>query len=150
MWSQIPSEREPAQTIAKHRVAPHVLLADDDNLCRAAYEAALTKAGYRVTAVKDGQEALICCTTETFDVIVCDVFMPEVDGFEVLRHLIRRSLPTPVLMMSSGGTANFVDLLRSAVLLGARCGLVKPFAPERLVGTIDRIVNPAAQVHAAA
>lgn len=150
MWSQVTSAQDQSQAIAKPAVCPHVLLVDDDNICRAAYEAALTKAGYHVTAVKDGQEALIRCTTETFDVIVCDVFMPSVDGFEVLRHLNRQASQTPVLMMSSGGTANFVDLLRSAVLLGAKCGLVKPFAPDRLVSTIGRVVNCETLAHAAA
>ena len=150
MWSQVSSAQEQAQTTAKEVACPHVLLVDDDNLCRAAYEAALVKAGCLVTAVKDGQEALVRCATETFDVIVCDVFMPTVDGFEVLRHLTGGSSRTPVLMMSSGGTANFVDLLRSAVLLGARCGLVKPFQPERLVDTIRHFVKlePAATVAA--
>lgn len=150
MWSQTPSSQEQVKTISKQPVCPHVLLVDDDNICRAAYEAALTKAGYHVTSVRDGQEALIRCTTEKFDVIVCDIFMPTVDGFEVLRHLNRQSSQTPVLMMSSGGTANFVDLLRSAVLLGARCGLVKPFAPDRLVSTIGRVVNSETHAHAAA
>ncbi len=85
--------------------APHILLAEDSDAVRATLRQMLLDAGYRVTAARDGAEALEAAQRERFDLVSTDVMMPRMDGYELTRAL--RARPeyedTPILMITSRG-----------------------------------------------
>jgi two-component system chemotaxis sensor kinase CheA len=85
--------------------APHILLAEDSDAVRATLRQMLLDAGYRVTAARDGAEALEAAQRERYDLVSTDVMMPRMDGYELTRAL--RARPeyedTPILMITSRG-----------------------------------------------
>lgn len=125
---------------------PAVLLADDDvELCTMLGEY-LGREGYDVRAVHDGASAIATAAATSFDIVVMDITMPRVDGFEALRRI--RSVSTvPVLMLTARGD----DVDRIVGLeLGADDYLGKPFNPRELVARLKAILRRAAAPEAAA
>ena len=92
---------------------PVVLFADDSELVRRIGEAALTAAGFRVVLALDGEGALAAAEREAPEVVVLDLLMPRMTGFDVLREMKRsdRLKSTPVLMMSGVYKENVVGFL---------------------------------------
>src|ERR687888_665462 len=78
----------------------HVLLVEDDASIREIATLGLEQAGFRVTATGDGREALLRFRQGSFDLVVLDVMLPLLDGFEVCRE-IRRDSQTPIVMLSA-------------------------------------------------
>lgn len=79
----------------------HILVADDDKNTRLFLRAVLEGAGYRVTAVKDGEEALAAMESEHIDLAVLDIMMPRMDGYELTRCLRESDNNLPILMVSA-------------------------------------------------
>lgn len=108
------------------RVTPaiRVLLAEDEAHLGAILEQFLAARGFTVTRVRDGRAALEALRTDTFDVALLDIVMPEVDGLEVLRQVRRGVLPPEVIMIT-GNSA--VETALAALALGAYDLLAKPY-----------------------
>lgn len=122
-----------------------VLLCDDEiHIVRAA-EIRLSQAGFEVRIAHDGQEAWEAILEDQPDVVVTDLQMPRVDGFELIRR-IRANAATkdmPVLMLTAKG----FELAREEVMekWGISSVLSKPFSPRELVRLIDLAIGaPAA------
>lgn len=120
-----------------------VLLCDDEIHILRAAEFKVSRAGYDVRIARDGQEAWEMIQEEMPDVLVTDVQMPRVDGFELSRR-IRNEETTrdlPILMLTAKGFE-----LEQAEMM-EKWGIVdivpKPFSPRELVRLIDQIVGPA-------
>lgn len=79
----------------------HILVVDDDKNTRMYFEAVLTSNGYTVTAAKNGEEALAVLDKEHIDLVVLDVMMPKMDGYEFTRTLRECEDNLPVLMVSA-------------------------------------------------
>ena len=103
---------------------PRILLAEDDRFLRKAAEAALTRKGYDVVAAADGAEALSQAGQQKPDLILLDVIMPKLQGYEVLKRLKADPATSdiPVIMMSN--LAQEADI-REALDAGAVSYLVK-------------------------
>jgi len=99
-----------------------ILIADDDQLVREAVAKILQFFGYKVTAVENGREVLDA-VDDTFDVIILDINMPVMDGFETLAALNDRNIITPVLFLTGAGS---MDYAVKAINLGAYDFLTKP------------------------
>ena len=99
-----------------------LLIADDDPLVRDAVQKILTMFGYEVTAVAGGEEALARLTPE-LDVVVLDINMPGMDGFEVLRRINQRELGVPVIFLTGAGSMEYAV---KAINLGAYDFITKP------------------------
>lgn len=130
-----------------------VLLVDDDALLRETLADALTIAGISVSQADNGATALAMIEGGGFDVVVTDLFMPGVDGLELLMGLQRAVITTPVIVMTGGfkdslGAANprIEPNLKAARILGAVRTLRKPLLPSALIREIEAI---AAQTRAA-
>ena len=114
-----------------------VLLVDDDPRLRDLVGLALERAGFAVLTAADGQRALTHAARERPDLIVLDVGLPELDGFEVCRRL-RRSSDVPVLFL----TARDDEVDRIVGLeLGADDYVTKPFSPRELVARVRAILK---------
>ena len=110
-----------------------ILVVDDETSMTQYLSIALRKAGYDVTAVNSGQEALDKAKTETYAVAITDFKMPGMDGIEVLAGLKKIDPSLPVILM----TARDAVADRVAGLdAGADDYLVKPFATEELLARI--------------
>jgi sigma-B regulation protein RsbU (phosphoserine phosphatase) len=103
-----------------------ILIADDDAASRAACEDLLRRDHHSVTAVPDGRRALEALREHAFDLVLLDIGMPEVDGFEVLAHIRSEGLypDMPVIMTSA---LDDVDSVLRCIDLGAHGYLLKPF-----------------------
>jgi two-component system response regulator AtoC len=106
-----------------------VLVIDDDPGVRDYMEALVSRQGYHVDAVADGEQALATLSDTRPDVVTLDVVLPGMDGLETLRRLKQRLPEVPVVMLSGHGQArNIVEAMR----LGASDFLRKPFEVEEL------------------
>ncbi|MDU0112506.1 response regulator [Psychrosphaera aquimarina] len=116
-----------------------VLVVDDSNSIRQMVSFTLKSAGFTTVEGKDGLEGLNKAKAETFDLVISDVNMPNMDGIELCQAL--RALPefkfTPILMLT---TESSVDMKMRGKAAGATGWLVKPFNPEKLLATIKRVV----------
>lgn len=153
------SVTEPDRTIGPavdELAGARILVADDNSDMRAYLTRLLTGQGWRVRAVTDGRQALDEIHREQPDLVLTDVMMPMMDGFDLLRRLradpATRALPVLVLSARAGGEASVEGLS-----LGADDYLVKPFAATELIARIraairraqDRIAASPATVDAA-
>jgi len=119
----------------------HILTVDDETNIRRLLQVNLQRAGYRVTMACDGVEALESISLERPDLVVLDVMMPRMDGFEVLRRL-RMDAATadlPVIMLTA--KAQDADVFRGWQS-GADCYLTKPFNPTELLVFVKRVLDP--------
>ncbi len=116
---------------------PHILVVDDDTRLRALLGRFLRTEGFVVSLAKDAFEAQMFLEEYRFDLIVLDVMMPEMDGFEFLQAL-RKESTIPVLMLTAmGETANRIVGFEN----GADDYLPKPFEPKELVLRIRSILK---------
>ena len=108
----------------------HILVVDDEDNIRQLIKKYANFVGYKVTKAADGMEALDICAQCSFDLIIMDVMMPELDGFSTLRQLRRKDRRTPVLMLSARGEE--YDRIHGFEL-GVDDYVVKPFSPKELM-----------------
>jgi len=117
-----------------------VLLVEDDRILRKAADATLRKHGYQVSVAVDGEEALAKAMDEKPDLILLDIIMPKIQGFEVLRRL-KANVDTaaiPVVMLSNLGQETD---RQEALLGGALAFLVKSnMGLDRLAAEVDAIL----------
>lgn len=115
-----------------------LLVADDDPTVGLLMHAALAGDGFAVTVVDNGRAALECSVREHFDLVLLDVEMPELDGFEVAANIRRGAWPaTPIVLVSSHGDAAF--LARVAALSASY--LAKPVAWPTLRQTLRNLLQ---------
>ena len=125
--------------------AGKILVIDDEEKIRDVLEYALKSEGYEVRCAGNGREGMKLLETEQFDLIVSDIIMPEMDGFELVRGLKKEAHATPVLIMS-GGSARLSSeaLLEMAQMFSARQTLKKPFLIDQFLSAVrDLIATPA-------
>ncbi len=117
---------------------PTLLLVDDEDNLRSMLDAALRHHGFDVHPVADGRQALADVGTVVPDLIVLDVMMPDLDGFEVCRRLRNEGVKAPVLFLTAkDGTEDKVR----GLTLGGDDYLVKPFSLEELVARIQAVLR---------
>ncbi len=122
-----------------------ILIADDTEQIVKVLCAYAQKEGYEPTAAHDGQEALDYFEKIKFDMVLLDVMMPKVDGFEVCKQ-IRKSSNVPIIMVTARGE-DFDKIM--GLDIGADDYIVKPFSPQEVMARIRcilRRVNPAGAV----
>jgi DNA-binding NtrC family response regulator len=114
-----------------------ILIVDDDATMRLSVGYALTDAGHRVTEAGDGAEAMALLEQRVFDVAICDVRLPKVDGLTIFRHIRQRAPSTAVILMTA--YASVPDAV-AALREGAYDYVTKPFDAEeftlRVIGRI--------------
>ena len=117
-----------------------VLVVDDSADIRGFMRAALEHEGYRVALAENGRQALERQREQPAELLVTDIFMPDVDGIETIARFKSEFPSVPVIAMSAGGAAKMQDYLRIAGYIGADAVLAKPFGVEELVRTVRRVL----------
>jgi two-component system KDP operon response regulator KdpE len=118
-----------------------ILVVDDDPLIVRLVRANLEKAGYRVRAASDGEAALDAVVEDPPSLVILDLMLPRMDGYEVCRRIREMSL-VPVVMLTARGEQ--VDKLRGFEM-GADDYLTKPFAPAELLARVRAVLRRSQQ-----
>jgi CheY-like chemotaxis protein len=126
-----PRPRQPA-------IEPHVVLIDDQRDHLAYMTTLLRRLRYSVVAFSSAREALAYIDRSEVDLVIADVLMPDMDGFELLRVILRRPRPLPVVTLSGGDRHGGDDFfLRCTQRLGAVATLRKPLDVDTLITVLD-------------
>ena len=112
-----------------------ILIVEDDPAISRLMESNLTLAGYDTTCAFDGQQALDCLGAHAFDLALCDIMLPELDGFELLPHMQRKHVPV-IFVSAKADVPSRVQGLR----LGAEDYLVKPFDIMELLVRMEKVL----------
>ena len=119
-----------------------VLFVDDDNEIAEVMTEFLRRSGYTADSAEDGHQALKMLQRRAATVVVTDILMPEVDGYELIMRL--RQIPHhPRIVAMSGNPSKIgLDFLKSAQQLGAERVLAKPFTPQALLELMEDLLGP--------
>jgi DNA-binding response OmpR family regulator len=120
-------------------VDEHVLLVEDDASIREVATLGLEQAGLRVTAIGDGREGLARFREGGVDLVLLDVMLPSLDGFEVCRE-IRRGSATPIIMLTARSELHDIVV---GLELGADDYVTKPFELPELIARIKAVLRRA-------
>jgi DNA-binding response OmpR family regulator len=118
-------------------VTPHILIIEDDKKIAATIKLYLEHEGYRTTLAYDGRAALELFRAERFDLIVLDLMLPGIDGYELCGAL-RRESDVYVIMLTARATEQ--DKLRG-LDTGADDYVTKPFSPRELVARVRAVLR---------
>src|ERR1700759_4770201 len=115
----------------------HVLVVDDDAPTRDLVEALLTDEGFAVECVADARTALTAISVRRPDVVLLDIMMPEISGFDLMTEIRRRDNMPIIFLSARGGETDRVLGLR----MGADDYVVKPFSGAELVARIYSVLR---------
>src|SRR5690349_20926765 len=110
-------------------MATKVLVVDDEANLRKVLSATLRREGYDVAVASDGEQALEVFDEGGVDVVVSDLVMPRLGGFELMKRVLERSPEVPVILITAHGT---VDSAVTAIKAGAFDYVTKPFEQDEL------------------
>ena len=115
-----------------------ILVVDDEEALRTVLSSELSSGGYDVTTASDGDEAIASVKNKKFDLVLLDIKMPKVDGFEVLKF-IKKNFPAIRVIMLTG----FADLKNAieSKKHGAEDFVSKPYDLVDLLTTIERVLS---------
>ena len=116
-----------------------VLVADDEEAVRSVFAKILRMAGHEVVEAIDGAEALRVCSEEHPDLVITDLLMPEVSGFEVIEKLRVGCPDTRIIAVAGTGS----ELLDRAQSLGADRVLSKPFHVQEVLDVVKELLAEA-------
>ena len=114
-----------------------ILVVDDEFRIREIIKKYANFEGHKVTEAVDGMSAIEICKKETFDIIIMDVMMPELDGFSACKE-IRKHCNTPIIMLSARGEE--YDKIHGFEL-GIDDYVVKPFSPKELLMRVNAVLK---------
>lgn len=120
-----------------------ILIAEDDKELRHLFSHVLTKNGYVTKGVGNGREALLAMENDFFDLIISDIMMPEMDGYELVRTIRDSGNTTPVLMITAKD--GFEDMRRGFVL-GTDDYMVKPVNVNEMVLRVQALLRRAQMI----
>lgn len=124
-----------------------VLVIDDDDEVRQTVSGSLKTKGYEVTDVDNAYKALTRMSAQAFDLVVCDLFMPDKDGVETILAIRGSHASTPIILVTGGGQhfpvggVGLRDLLQSVEFFGVTHFLMKPFKPSQLISLVERALS---------
>lgn len=121
-----------------------ILVIEDDEALRALMSRALKSKGHEVVVARDGGEGLAVWERERPDVVVTDLYMPNVDGIEAIMAFRAREPLLPIVAVSGGDSRASFLALDSAGDLGATVVLAKPFFPDQLYDAVARALAKSA------
>ena len=112
-----------------------IMIVDDEEMMRALLEKILVREGYQISTAVDGRDALEKLETEQFEMIISDMKMPHINGFELLKAVKQEYPSTSVIIMTAYGDTYSV---KDALLLGADEYITKPFKSHEISLIVER------------
>ena len=120
-----------------------LIVEDDRELCQL-FSHVLTKNGYDVTGVANGREALAAMENDYYDLLISDIMMPLMDGFELVRQLRESGNKTPVMMITA---RDAFDDMRQGFLSGTDDYMVKPINVNEMVLRVGALLRRSQMIH---
>ena len=121
-----------------------ILIAEDDRELCQLFSHVLMKHGYDVKGVSDGQEALRALDSDYYDLIISDIMMPKVDGYEFVRQLRESGNQTPVMMITA---RDAFDDMRQGYMSGTDDYMVKPINVNEMVLRVGALLRRSQMIH---
>lgn len=118
-------------------IPPRVLVIDDEKGLRDMLSYSLRRLKFEVVTVEDGEKGVAAALAEPFDVVLCDVMMPGIDGIEVL-EILKRERPELEVVIVTGFPTD--DMAARASTLGAFAFMAKPYELMILTDTLEKAV----------
>jgi CheY-like chemotaxis protein len=118
-----------------------ILVVDDDATLRALLAGTLKRAGYDVEQAADGRQAVRAYRASPADLVLTDMFMPEMDGMEAIMMLRREFPDVRIVVMSGGAYVGTSGILEMAEQLGAARTLAKPIESEDLLRAVEAVLR---------
>ncbi len=115
-----------------------LLIIDDEPIVLEVMQIGLGMRGYEVEIAPSGREAMAILEKKSFDVILLDLIMPVMNGLEVLREIVKREIPSKVLILTGHPSH---DVLEDALDNGADGYLIKPSSPEQIGFAIEQALT---------
>jgi DNA-binding NtrC family response regulator len=113
-----------------------ILIIDDEDIVRLSCSRTLVPEGYELKMAKNGPEGLKLLGDESFDLVLTDLKMPNMDGIEVLANIKEKWPATDVVIVTGYQT---VETAVKAIKLGAFDYIEKPFTPDALIATVSNV-----------
>ena len=120
-----------------------ILIAEDDRELRQLFQHVLTKNGYAVTGVSNGEEAMDAIDAGYYDLIISDIMMPKMDGYQLVRALREAGLTIPVMMITA---KDAFDDMRMGFLSGTDDYMVKPVNVNEMVLRVSALLRRAQMI----
>lgn len=117
-----------------------ILIVDDEISILMALEYALKKQNFRVLIARDGSEALQILESEIPDLMLLDIMMPKVDGYQTLQHVRASEKLKGIKVVFLSAKQREADI-RKGLALGADKYLVKPFSIKKIIGEINELLS---------
>ncbi len=121
-----------------------ILIAEDDRELRQLFSHVLISNGYAVTGVSNGQEALDALDSDYFDMIISDIMMPVMDGFELVRQLRETGSSIPIMMITA---RDAFDDMRQGFLSGTDDYMIKPINVNEMVLRVEALLRRAQMIN---
>jgi CheY-like chemotaxis protein len=124
-----------------------ILIVDDDRAIRATVSLLLCAKGHDVAEATNGREGLAKIASESFDLLIVDIFMPDMDGIETIKRVLNHDPTLPILVISgmgfrsASGSTKPPDFLAMATKLCAVQSLRKPFRAQELLTAVEDCLN---------
>jgi CheY-like chemotaxis protein len=119
-----------------------IVVVEDQPDQRLALKMALQMEGYSVRVAANGAEAIALISERPPRVLITDIFMPDMDGLELIERVRREFPETKIVALTGGGQHGRVDYLQSSQLLGAQAALQKPFDVKELLALVRKFSQP--------
>lgn len=119
---------------------PKILVIDDAEMARTTIRRILENDGYEVFEAHNGKKGLQmveCCAP---DAVVTDILMPDMEGLETIRQLVKTKPDLPVIAVTGASHSPYLNM---AIKFGAKCGLHKPFKQAELLSAVREAVSDA-------
>ena len=117
-----------------------ILIAEDDKSLRELFVSVLVKNGYSVTGVSDGKEALSALLSDYYDLVISDIMMPEMDGYELVEKMRAGGINAPVLMVTAKDS---FDDISKGFRVGTDDYMVKPVNVNEMVLRVGALIRRA-------
>lgn len=121
-----------------------ILIAEDDHDVCQLFKHVLLQKGYSVATVSNGKEALDALEKEQFDLVISDIMMPVMDGYELVQSMRNANLDIPVLMITAKGE---FDDMQKGFLSGTDDYMVKPINVDEMVLRVSALLRRAKSIH---
>ncbi len=121
-------------------MAKKILVVDDDELVLIAIQELLSPLGFSVVKASSGPDALEKIAQEQFDLIILDIIMPEMDGFEVCQRIRQTNsyMETPIMMLTAKSGEEDKE---RGIEVGANLYLPKPISPKKLIALVEEALK---------
>lgn len=119
-----------------------IVVIDDEPLIRSTVSTILTREGFNVETAADGKGGIALVHNNPPNVVITDIFMPNMDGIEIVMELKRSCPHTKIIAMTGGGQARMMELGSAAKHLGADYILHKPFDKKSLLAAMRAVLKP--------